>query len=126
MRPQCKENCLSRLTCCPTVNQRQQGYPKVAAFQDCDQSLLIFRKFGWLQNRLLLALQDELAELETKLRRLDSWEFADGDYRRLTSQRRDFQQSESVRRDLFAKIKAKAFEYGKTSKVHLFSLKSLS
>ena len=86
---------------------------------------MIFRKFGWLHIRLLLALQDELAELETKLKRLDSWEFAEGDFQRLTSHRRDFQQSESARRDLFAKIKAKADEYGKGFEVHLPSIVSL-
>ena len=96
-----------------TVNQRQQGYPKVAGFEDCDRTLLIFRKFGWLHVRLLLSLQDELAELETKLKRLDQWEFAEGDYRRLTSHRRDSQQSDSVRGELFVKIKAKFDEYGK-------------
>ena len=111
---------INGLTLQVTVNQRQQGYPKVAGFEDCDRTLLIFRKFGWLHVRLLLSLQDELAELETKLKRLDQWEFAEGDYQRLTSRRRDFQQSDSVRRELFEKIKAKAEEYGKAPELMLF------
>ncbi|KAL9100353.1 MAG: hypothetical protein Q9163_004260 [Psora crenata] len=95
----------------PGVDYRQQGYPKVAAFEDCDPSLLIYRKFGWLHNRVLLSEQDELAELEGKLKRLDAWEFASGDYKRLLSQRRDFQQEPFVRQEMITKIKAKLAQY---------------
>ena len=84
---------------------------------DCDRSLLIFRKFGWLHMRLLLTLQDELAELETRLKRFDKWEFAEGDYRNLTSRRRDFQQPDSVRQEILSEIKTKAAEYGKISEI---------
>ena len=85
----------------------------MAAFEDCDPSLLIFRKFGWAHNRVLLSLQDEIAELETKLKRYDAWDFADGDFRRLLSQRRDFQQEASVRLELMEKLKRKLVEYGR-------------
>lgn len=96
-----------------SLNHRQVGYPKVAGFQDCDPSLQIFRKFGWLHFRSLLSLQDELAELEKTMRRLDRWEFADGDFKNLLSRRRDDQQPETARQEVAAKIKNKLAEYGK-------------
>ena len=99
------------------MNNREQGYPKVAGFMDCDRSLLIFRKFGWLHLRSLLSLQDEVVELESKLRRLDQWEFANGDFKNLLSRRRDAQQTDSVRQELFLKIKTKLAEYGRTSEL---------
>ncbi|MDI1490157.1 MAG: hypothetical protein OHK93_001357 [Ramalina farinacea] len=94
-----------------TVNHREVGYPKVAGFEDCDHSLLIFRKFGWLHLRSLLSLQDELAEFEKTMRRLDKLEFADGDPKNLISRRRDDQQPDSARQELAAKMKKKLVEY---------------
>lgn len=98
------------------VNHRHVGYPKVAGFEDCDRSLLIFRKFGWLHLRSLLSLQDELAELEKEMRGLDEWEFAEGDPRNLFSRRRDAQQPDSARKELAVKTKVKLAEYGERSK----------
>ncbi|KAL9632211.1 MAG: hypothetical protein Q9164_005457 [Protoblastenia rupestris] len=94
-----------------SLDHRLQGYPKVAAFQDCDPSLLIFRKFGWLHTRVLLGLQDELAELEDKLTRYDEWEFAEGNFRNLYSQRSDMARQPSRRQEMIVKIKAKLAEY---------------
>lgn len=50
-----------------------RGYDKVAAYRGSEPSLLICRKFGSLHNRILLHLQDELANLEDQLRSLDKW-----------------------------------------------------
>ena len=108
-----------------SLNHRQVGYPKVAGFQDCDRSLQIFRKFGWLHFRSLLSLQDELAELEKTMRSLDRWEFADGDFKNLLSRRRDGQQPESARQEVAAKIKSKLAEYGKRLWAKLGSLPGL-
>ena len=95
------------------MDHRLQGYPKVAAFEDCDPSFSIYRKFGWLHHRALLSVQDELADLEAELNRFDKWDFALGDHKRLISQRRDFHQQPSVRQGILRKIKAKLEEYGK-------------
>lgn len=97
------------------MNNHLVGYGKVAAFQDCDPSFLIFRKFGSLHNRALLYLQDELSELEDELRVTDEIEFADGDERRLRSRRRDFADgSDSIRKYLLPKIDEKLKEYGES------------
>ncbi|KAL8807456.1 MAG: hypothetical protein Q9223_001242 [Gallowayella weberi] len=86
------------------------GYPKVAAFENADPSFLIYRKFGWLHNRLLLYLQDELAELEYKLDKLDKETFSDDDDIKLSSRRDDWT-GRSLRRDLVKQIAQKLEEY---------------
>lgn len=53
------------------VSASPQGYPKLAAFLDSDESFMIYRRFGFIQSRLLLDKQDQLRELERKLERLD-------------------------------------------------------
>jgi hypothetical protein len=48
-----------------------RGYPNLAAFVDSDERFMIFRRFGYLQSRLLLYKQDELRALEARLDSLD-------------------------------------------------------
>ncbi|KAL9121480.1 MAG: hypothetical protein Q9187_001958 [Circinaria calcarea] len=50
------------------------GYGKLAAIEDCDPNFLIYRKFGWLHNRVLLHYQDELAEYEEQLEDIDRFD----------------------------------------------------
>ncbi|KAL8729637.1 MAG: hypothetical protein Q9166_004586 [cf. Caloplaca sp. 2 TL-2023] len=86
------------------------GYPKVAAFANADPSFLIYRKFGWLHNRLLLYLQDELVALEYKLDRLDQRTFTHENDKKLKSRRQDFA-SPSLRRNVIKQIAEKLKEY---------------
>lgn len=88
------------------------GYPKLAAFENADPSFLIYRKFGWLHNRLLLYLQDELAELEHELDKRDKATFCDDDDDLLLCSRRDDWIRPSARRELIQKIARKLEEYG--------------
>jgi hypothetical protein len=53
------------------VNDSPKGYPNMAAFQDSDESFAIFRRFGWIQSRLLLHRQEGLRRLELQLERMD-------------------------------------------------------
>ncbi|CAF9906334.1 MAG: hypothetical protein ALECFALPRED_002202 [Alectoria fallacina] len=48
-----------------------RGYPRMAACQACDANFSIYRKFGWLHNRVLLHLQAELSKLEFDLQTID-------------------------------------------------------
>ncbi|KAL8859136.1 MAG: hypothetical protein Q9178_004399 [Gyalolechia marmorata] len=93
-----------------SLDQYTVGYPKVAAFENADPSFLIYRKFGWLHNRLLLYLQDELAELEYKLDKLDKATFSDDEDIKLSSRRDDWI-GPSKRRDLVRQIAQKLEEY---------------
>jgi hypothetical protein len=47
------------------------GYPEFAAFVASDQAFFILRRFSRLSARVLLALQDEIAQLESKLDDID-------------------------------------------------------
>lgn len=57
-----------------TVEQCPEGYPRLAAFIDSDENFMLYRRFGFLQTRLLLNKQDELRELEKDLDRLDKYD----------------------------------------------------
>ncbi|KAL8759154.1 MAG: hypothetical protein Q9199_000974 [Rusavskia elegans] len=86
------------------------GYPKIAAFANADPSFLIYRKFGWLHNRLLLYLQDELVALEYKLNKLDQRTFTHDNEVKLKSRREDFN-NPGLRRDTIKQIAEKLKEY---------------
>ena len=93
------------------MDDYDQGYGKVAAFEDCDPNFLIYRKFGWLHNRVILHTQDELQELEERLEGLDKWEVSDGDKEILKHRREDDEDPDSPRKELLKTIKAKLAEY---------------
>lgn len=48
-----------------------KGYPSLAAFLDSDENFMVYRRFGYVQSRLLLEKQDDLRKLETKLDKYD-------------------------------------------------------
>lgn len=48
------------------------GYRGYSEFISSDKSALIFRRFGTLNARVLLLLQDQISQLETKLKALDT------------------------------------------------------
>jgi hypothetical protein len=53
------------------VSQCWNGYPRLAAFLDSDDNFMIYRRFGYIQSRLLLDKGDELRRLENSLDELD-------------------------------------------------------
>lgn len=54
------------------MKQFTRGYPNLAAFTNSDEDFAIYRRFGYLQARLLLDKQDQLRLLEEKLDRYDT------------------------------------------------------
>ena len=94
------------------MDEYPQGYGKLAAIEDCDPSFLIYRKFGWLRNRVLLHHQDELVEYEDQLERLDNFH-KQNDPLNLISRRRDEAIKGSRRRELLSQIEKKLAAYGK-------------
>jgi hypothetical protein len=55
----------------PTVENYPRGYPRLAVFLDSDENFMLYRRFGFLQARILLYKQDELRALEGELDDLD-------------------------------------------------------
>ena len=92
------------------MDRYPQGYGKIAAIEACDPNFLIYRKFAWLHNRLLLHCQDELAQLERQLEELDLYHFREQP-RRLISRRRDDVFPDGKRKDLLKAIDAKLLQY---------------
>ena len=72
------------------VEKRPRGYPQLASYVSADIDGRLYRRYGYLRNRLLLHKQDEIAELEEELEALDQ---ADADHEddwyRLCSRRFD-------------------------------------
>ena len=72
---------------------------------------MLYRRFGYLQSRLLLEKQDDLRRLESALDRLDRKEFNEN--RTALMSRHDIDEPESAtRRELLQKIETKFHEYG--------------
>ncbi len=89
------------------------GYPRLAVFLDSDENFMLYRRFGFLQARVLLYKQDELRELEEKLDKMDRRDSKTRP-KKLKSRERDDAENED-RRKLIQNI-AKAFqEYSKCS-----------
>lgn len=53
------------------VNDFPMGYPNLATFQNSSENFTVYRRFGYLQSRLLLEKQDALRVLEVKLDKYD-------------------------------------------------------
>lgn len=87
------------------------GYGKLAAIVGSDPSFLIYRKFSWLHNRVLLHYQDELAELEYELEALDQDDFQVDDKLLISRRRDDGRLKGSRRKELLKKIDGKLSEY---------------
>ena len=93
------------------MDEYDEGYGKLAAIESCDSNFLIYRKFLWLHNRVLLKYQDELAELEEDLESLDRHDYQNDD-KRLISRRRDDAFADSERKELIKMIAEKLASYG--------------
>ncbi len=73
---------------------------------------MIYRKFSWLHNRILLHYQDELALLEEKLEWLDKSDFLQDPYF-VMNRRRDEKRPDSQRGELLKRIDEKLAQYRK-------------
>lgn len=54
-----------------SVQDCPDGYPRLGAFLDSDDNFMVYRRFGYLQSRLLLEKQEHLRQLEEELENLD-------------------------------------------------------
>ncbi|RDW91668.1 hypothetical protein BP5796_02833 [Coleophoma crateriformis] len=91
-----------------------KGYPRLAAFLDSDENFMLYRRFGYLQARILLYKQDELRSLEQELDHLDKLD-AEIRPKRLRSRERDDGDNQE-RRNLILKISDLWKEYAELLK----------
>ncbi|KAF2807251.1 uncharacterized protein BDZ99DRAFT_478754 [Mytilinidion resinicola] len=85
------------------------GYPNLAAFLDSDENFMIYRRFGYIQARLLLEKQDELRKLEKRLDTMDKRDEHNKSRRLIT---RDLKKKDAEpRRELFKTLEKAFCEY---------------
>lgn len=86
-----------------------------------DENFMVFRRFGFLQARLLLHKQDELRELEVDLDRTDKLDIVRGPQWLETRQ----DDGNAFRKELLGNIEEKFNEYGKYHPFRLFENRGL-
>lgn len=97
------------------VNKLPRGYPNLAAFLDSDESFMIYRRFGFLQSRLLLEKQDELRQLEEALDHMDRREAKRDETRPMTRDLPEEHLKQRVR--LLTMIEEKFLAYSKSQDI---------
>ncbi|KAF2458094.1 hypothetical protein BDY21DRAFT_213108 [Lineolata rhizophorae] len=99
----------------------EDGYPRFAAWLVSDPNFTMFRRFKYMRARSLLHLQDKIAMLEDKLKKMDKEDFAADPYI-LVSRRWDEAQPSSKRDELISEVNVLFKEYDQL----LFQLQSLN
>jgi hypothetical protein len=94
------------------VESCPEGYPQTAAFLDSDENFMLYRRFGYLQSRIILHKQDELRALEERLDRLDQKDDEDEKTKRYLKSRDLDDKRNGPRRELLETIETKFKEYG--------------
>ena len=95
------------------LDDRPPGYPRLAALVNSDSGFVMYRRFGYIHNRILLHHQAELVELERKLDKLDADDDANPD-RKFRLQTREFYDGDDEEQKLLIEdLEKKLKSYGK-------------
>jgi hypothetical protein len=105
-------DCVQDLRYFAQVHIGPNGYPKLARFLDSDDNFMVYRRFGFLQTRLLLERQDALRVLEERLDKLDESEIEGGDNKDNLCSRDGDGGDQTERINLMAAIRTAFQEYG--------------
>lgn len=86
----------------------------MAAFLDSDENFMMYRRFGWIQSRLLLSKQNELASLEKDLEMQDQpIDLASLDGESTGGEVTQYEAMSEYKDQLLKKVEKKFCEYGK-------------
>ncbi|PPJ50711.1 hypothetical protein CBER1_07695 [Cercospora berteroae] len=69
--PHWKPNHINEKRDTRSLEDYPKGFPRFAAWMNCDENFLMTRRYGWLHNRVMLYRQSELRQLEIKLQLCD-------------------------------------------------------
>ena len=94
------------------VEEYPEGFPKLAAFISCDDSLAMHRAFKYCHNRVILQLEVEITELEKQLYTLDKEDKADPEREHRLQWTEHEEGWDTAQVELIAKLKFKLKEYG--------------
>lgn len=103
------------------MSDTPEGYPSVATFLDSDENFMLYRRFGYLQARLLLDKQDDLRRLEAKLDKLDK-QVSEGDCPFNLSTRDLKPEDAKIRRTLMEEIERRFCEYGEHFSIPFYAI----
>ncbi|KAM0804429.1 hypothetical protein BDR22DRAFT_885685 [Usnea florida] len=93
------------------------GFPRLSCFLDSDDAFMVYRRFGAVYARLLLAKQDEMSRMEDLLQGMDKTDEAEGNTKYLMSHTRDAGRPHipslwtESRTQLMERMEKKALEY---------------
>jgi hypothetical protein len=92
-----------------SVKRSDDGYANLATYKSSDEDAAIYRRFGYLQARLLLDKQDQLRLLEEQLDAFDDTDIARHTRRGLK------RKQAALRRKLLKEIETVFMSYGRSS-----------
>jgi hypothetical protein len=101
--------------------RRVAGYADLAKFIASDKVFCIFRRFEWLAVRTLLYMQDEICELEDRLRVLDQADLQSGDPTDLYSLHSRRDDTNVERREVMRQVREKLYRYRKFGQYNVSS-----
>ena len=87
----------------------------MATFLDSDDNFMVYRRFGYMQSRILLARQERLRRLEIDLDELDEEQVAQTNNPKLLCKAKIGGGMEIEREKLMLEIEKEYFEYGRIS-----------
>jgi hypothetical protein len=94
------------------VEEYPEGFPKLAAFISCDDSLAMHRAFKYCHNRVLLHLEVEIMEIQKQLHNLDKEDAADPDREHRLRWTEHDEGWDAAQVKLITTLKSKLKEYG--------------
>ena len=100
----------------PTVRDQPRGYPRLATFIDSDPAFMVYRRFGYSRQRLILYWQDVVREKEEALDKFDREEVANKKVRPVYIWHRESDDSRDppIRRHMILELGEALREYGET------------
>ena len=107
-----------RRTLTQAVEDYPNGFPRLAGFLNSDESFMVYRRFGYVFARLLLAKQDDIRRLEGLLNGMDKQDNGEGNHLFIKShyedaRRETFPSAWGVSRvELLDQLETKAKDYG--------------
>lgn len=87
----------------------------MAAFLDSDDNFMVYRRFGYVQSRVLLARQEKLRRLEARLEELDEEQVAESGNPKLLCKAKLGGEMEAVREALMQEIETEYLQYSMSS-----------
>lgn len=112
--PHWKPNHINEKRDTRSLEDYPKGFPRFAAWMNCDENFLMTRRYGWLHNRVMLYRQSELRQLEIKLQLCDEGDDESKDPALVDHRMFARGDAGEYRKELIQQIDEKLEQYGMT------------